>query len=56
MRIERCLYLINLDLTPSEIVKDMELTESEAREIAIKMIYLLNELQIESSFQEKFMW
>jgi hypothetical protein len=53
MRIKRCLYLINLDLTPAEIVKEMELAESEARDIAIKMISLLNELQIESRFQEK---
>ncbi|NQZ89447.1 MAG: hypothetical protein HRT54_17870 [Colwellia sp.] len=53
MKIKQCLYLISNGYTPEEIVKEMELTESETRDIAIYLGSFLQSLQLESRFQDK---
>lgn len=54
MSIKQCLYLFNTGHSTSEIVKQLELTEADARDLAIKVISWLDELQLESRYQEQF--
>lgn len=54
MNIKQCLYLFNTGHSTSEIVKQMDLSEAEARDIAIKIISWLEELQLESRYQEQY--
>jgi hypothetical protein len=54
MSIKQCLYLFNTGHSTKEIVKQMELTEADARVIAIKVISWLDGLQLESRHQEQY--
>jgi len=54
LSIKQCLYLFNTGHSTSEIVKQLELTEADARDIAIKVISWLDELQLESRYQEQY--
>lgn len=53
MRIRECLHLLVMGYEPEEVVRRMELTESDARHIAIRVNSWLDAVQLESRHQEQ---
>jgi hypothetical protein len=54
MRIRECLHLLVMGYEPEEVVIRMELNESEARDIAIKVNSWLDKVQLDSRRIERF--
>jgi hypothetical protein len=54
MKIERYFDLLVDGYTPADIVRELDLTEADARDIAIKVNVWLEELQREGNYQDSY--